>query len=214
MGMGRRPARCYRQIQPRPFVKSRFVRAGLEPKIKIHDLGNKKAPVTDFPLIYHLISFNKEMISSESLEAARIAANKQMVTRIGKDNYHLRINIHPYNVLRINKMLSCAGADRLQTGMRGAYGKPYGLSAPVKIGQKILSVRARNVKGAESAMKIALTRARYKFPGTYRVVKAKEHGFTKYGKEEFKKLLEEGKVYPHGSGMVEIKGKGSIENMR
>ena len=23
-------------------------------------------------------------------------------------------------------MLSCAGADRLQTGMRGAYGKPQG----------------------------------------------------------------------------------------
>lgn len=32
-------------------------------------------------------------------------------------------------------MLSCAGADRLQTGMRGAFGKPNGVCARVQIGQ-------------------------------------------------------------------------------
>merc|ERR1719341_2640162 len=31
-------------------------------------------------------------------------------------------------------MLSCAGADRLQTGMRGAYGKAHGTAARVRIG--------------------------------------------------------------------------------
>ena len=31
-------------------------------------------------------------------------------------------------------MLSCAGADRLQTGMRGAWGKPNGTVARVNIG--------------------------------------------------------------------------------
>ncbi|RWW34088.1 hypothetical protein GW17_00001178, partial [Ensete ventricosum] len=40
---------------------------------------------------------------------------------------------HPFHVLRINKMLSCAGADRLQTGMRGAFGKPQGTCARVSI---------------------------------------------------------------------------------
>ena len=30
----------------------------------------------------------------------------------------------PHHVIRINKMLSCAEADRLQTGMCGAFGKP------------------------------------------------------------------------------------------
>jgi large subunit ribosomal protein L10e len=45
----------------------------------------------------------------------------------------MRIRVHPYHVLRINKMLSCAGADRLQAGMRGAFGKPYGLCARVSI---------------------------------------------------------------------------------
>ncbi|KAF7693603.1 60S ribosomal protein L10-1 [Cucumispora dikerogammari] len=212
--MGRRPARCYRQCQAKPFVKSQYVRAGLEPKIKIHDLGDKKAVVSEFPLSYHLISREKEMISSEALEAARISANKQMLTRLGKDNYHMRINVHPYNVLRINKMLSCAGADRLQTGMRGAYGKPYGLAARVAINQKIISIRCRDIKGAVDAMKIALTRARYKFPGFYEVIEGKEWGLTNIKREDFKELLENGKIYPHGSNAVVIKEKGNIINMK
>merc|ERR1711924_311301 len=69
----------------------------------------------------------------EALEAARVAANKCMIGMAGKEAFHLRVRAHPFNVLRINKMLSCAGADRLQTGMRGAFGKPYGTCARVDI---------------------------------------------------------------------------------
>lgn len=43
-------------------------------------------------------------------------------------------------------MLSCAGADRLQTGMRGAWGKPNGTVARVNIGQILLSVRTRDTR--------------------------------------------------------------------
>ena len=89
-------------------------------------------------------SWEKENVSSEALEAARIAANKYMVKYAGKDSFHLRIRVHPFHVLRINKMLSCAGADRLQTGMRGAFGKPQGLCARVAIGQILLSIRCRD----------------------------------------------------------------------
>ena len=51
-------------------------------------------------------------------------------------------------------MLSCAGAgshysyinlDRLQTGMRGAWGKPYGLAARVAIGTILFSVRTKEL---------------------------------------------------------------------
>merc|ERR1719394_138054 len=52
------------------------------------------------------------------------------------------MRVHPFHVLRINKMLSCAGADRLQTGMRGAFGKAHGTAARVKIGQILISVRS------------------------------------------------------------------------
>jgi len=89
-------------------------------------------------------SWEKENISSEALEAARIAANKYMVKNAGKDTFHLRVRVHPFHVLRINKMLSCAGADRLQTGMRGAFGKPQGTCARVSIGQILLSIRCKD----------------------------------------------------------------------
>lgn len=91
-----------------------------------------------------LCRWEKENVSSEALEAARVAANKYMVKNAGKDAFHLRVRVHPFHVLRINKMLSCAGADRLQTGMRGAFGKPNGLAARVQIGQILMSIRCRD----------------------------------------------------------------------
>jgi large subunit ribosomal protein L10e len=35
-----------------------------------------------------------------------------MAKTSGKDSFHMRIRVHPFHVTRINKMLSCAGADR------------------------------------------------------------------------------------------------------
>merc|ERR1712188_305211 len=89
--MGRRPARCYRQIKNKPYPKSRYCRGVPDPKIRIYDVGMKKYPSEIFPACVHLVSWEKE-------------------------NFHLRIRCKPFHVLRINKMLSCAGADRLQTG--------------------------------------------------------------------------------------------------
>ena len=67
-----------------------------------------------------------------------------MVKNCGKDNFHIRMRAHPFHVVRINKMLSCAGADRLQTGMRNAYGKPLGLVARVDIDDHLISIRVKD----------------------------------------------------------------------
>jgi large subunit ribosomal protein L10e len=82
------------------------------PQIRIFDLGRKRASVDDFPFCCHLVSDEYEQLSSEALEAARICANKYVTKTAGKDSFHLRVRVHPFHVLRINKMLSCAGADR------------------------------------------------------------------------------------------------------
>lgn len=111
-----------------------------------------------------LVSDEYEQVSSEALEAARICANKYVVKNSGKDSFHLRVRVHPYHVIRINKMLSCAGADRLQTGMRGAWGKPYGKVARVNIGQVLLSIRCKDAN--KHIVLEALRRSRYKFPGS------------------------------------------------
>jgi large subunit ribosomal protein L10e len=47
-----------------------------DPKIRIFDLGRKRANVDEFPLCVHMVSNEYEQLSSEALEAARICANK------------------------------------------------------------------------------------------------------------------------------------------
>ena len=74
-------------------------------------------------------------------------------------------------------MLSCAGADRLQTGMRGAFGKALGTCARVAIGQVLLSVRCKDNHGAHAQE--ALRRAKFKFPGRQKIIVSRKwYGFS------------------------------------
>lgn len=82
--MGRRPARCYRYCKNKPYPKSRFCRGVPDPKIRIFDLGRKKAGVDEFPLCVHLVSDEYEQLSAEALEAGRICCNKVNWQRMQK----------------------------------------------------------------------------------------------------------------------------------
>merc|ERR1711972_88279 len=189
-------ARCYRQIKNKPYPKSRFCRGVPDAKIRIYDVGMKKYSVETFPACVHLVSWEKEQISSEALEAARIACNKYMVKNCGKEAFHLRVRVHPFHVLRINKMLSCAGADRLQTGMRGAYGKAHGTAARVRIGQIFLSVRSHDKFKAEVVE--ALRRSKFKFSGRQKIFVSKKFGFTKWNRDEYQEMRASGHLKTDG----------------
>uniref|UniRef100_A0A6U1FNY5 Uncharacterized protein n=2 Tax=Eukaryota TaxID=2759 RepID=A0A6U1FNY5_9CHLO len=206
--MGRRPARCYRQIKNKPYPKSRFNRGVPDPKIRIFDSGLKKASVDAFPFCVHLASWEKENVSSEALEAARIAANKNMVKNSGKDSFHLRIRVHPFHVLRINKMLSCAGADRLQTGMRGAFGKAAGTCARVGIGQILMSIRCKDVHGEQAQE--ALRRAKFKFPGRQKVIVSRNWGFTNFVREDYIQWKREGRLINDGVNARILGNRGTL----
>ncbi|CAE5963587.1 unnamed protein product [Arabidopsis arenosa] len=208
--MGRRPARCYRQIKGKPYPKSRYCRGVPDPKIRIYDVGMKRKGVDEFPFCVHLVSWEKENVSSEALEAARIACNKYMVKSAGKDAFHLRIRVHPFHVLRINKMLSCAGADRLQTGMRGAFGKALGTCARVAIGQVLLSVRCKDNHGAHAQE--ALRRAKFKFPGRQKIIVSRKWGFTKFNRAEYTKLRAMKRIVPDGVNAKFLSNHGPLAN--
>ena len=122
--MCRHPARCYRYCKNKPYPKLRFCRGVPDAEIRIFDLGRKKAKVDEFPLCGHMVSDEYEQLSSEALEAAYICANKHMVKSCGKDGFHIRVWLDFFHVICVNKTLSCTGADRLQTGMRGAFESP------------------------------------------------------------------------------------------
>jgi len=65
-------------------------------------------------------------------------------------------------------MATGAGADRVQDGMRKAFGKPVSNVALVKANQKVLTIKT-NKKNFKDA-KEALRRAAMKFPVPCRVV--------------------------------------------
>jgi large subunit ribosomal protein L10e len=181
-----------------------------DPKIRIYDIGRKKAPVEDFPFVVHIVSDEVEQISSEALEASRIACNKYLTKHVGKDHFHLRCRVHPWHVLRINKMLSCAGADRLQAGMRGAFGKGYGKAARVKIGSILYSVRIReaDIKKAIEAFR----RAKNKFPGSQKIMVSNKWGFTKLTRLEYLKRIAQGTILNDGSDVKILSNKGPLAN--
>uniref|UniRef100_A0A7S3LUP8 60S ribosomal protein L10 n=1 Tax=Palpitomonas bilix TaxID=652834 RepID=A0A7S3LUP8_9EUKA len=206
--MGRRPARCNRYCKNKPYIKSRFCRGVPDPKIRIYDLGRKKASVDEFSHTVHLVSLEREQVSAEALEAARICANKYMVKSGGKECFHLRVRAHPYHVVRINKMLTCAGADRLQTGMRGAFGKPQGVVARVKIDQILFSIRTRPDK-VDAAIE-ALRRSKYKIPGRQKIAISKKWGFTTIDRELYPEYRKAGKITPDGTYIKFNKNQGKI----
>jgi len=110
-------------------------------------------------------------------------------------------------------MLSCAGADRLQTGMRGAFGKPNGTVARVNIGQIILSVRTRDSNRATAIE--ALRRSQYKFPGRQKIIVSKNWGFTPLRREEYVEKRQEGRFKVDGAYVQFLRNKGPLEyNMR
>merc|ERR1711967_185148 len=190
--MGRRPSRCYRYQKNKPYPKSRFNRGVPDPKLRIYDVGKRKAKYEAFSECVHSVCYEKEQITSEALEASRIACNKYMQTNCGRENFHMRIRIHPWHVVRINKMLSCAGADRLQQGMRGAFGKALCKSARVSIGQILLSVRC-NPEHVPQAQE-ALRRAKFEFPGRQKIFVSRNFGFTPIVKSDYYRALKMGKI--------------------
>merc|ERR1712002_341670 len=166
----------------------------------------------EFPMCIHLVSDEYEQLSAEALEAARICANKYMVKFMGKDAFHMRLRIHPFHVVRINKMLSCAGADRLQTGMRGAFGKPQGLVARVWIGQPLMSIRT--LDKYEPQAHEALRRAKFKFPGRQKIYSSKKWGFTKWERGLYERLKAKGRITADGSNVKYHPCHGPLTNWK
>merc|ERR1719254_415468 len=149
-----------------------------------------------------------QQITAEAMEACRIVANKYLATNAGKDFFHIRVRPHPFQVLRINKTLSCAGADRLSTGMRGAFGKAYGTAARVHIGQVLMSVRTKEDKIEVAAE--ALRRAKFKFAGRQKVHVSNKFGLTRFTKEEYQKWKAAGRLIPNGVDVRWLSSRGPL----
>jgi len=83
-----------------------------------------------------LVSTEKVQIRHNALEACRQFINKKLDKELA-GQYFFKIIPFPHHIQRENKMLTGAGADRMQTGMQLAYGKASGKAAILKTNSKI-----------------------------------------------------------------------------
>lgn len=169
--MGKRPARCYRYIRgPANTRVGKYVRGVPDSRIRAFDTGDRKA---DFPVHIHLVAKETCHIRHTALEASRMAVNRILQKKLG-NMYHLTIRIHPHHILRENKMMAVAGADRVQDGMRRSFGKPTDRAARVREGQELITVRIypKDYFVALDALKRAADR--FPTPCEYKIGKGEE----------------------------------------
>jgi large subunit ribosomal protein L10e len=143
----------------RAYTRKEYIRKIPGSRIVQYDMGNLSA---EFPLTISLALKEPTQLSHNSLEAARVAANRYMQRKAGRMGYHLKIRVYPHHIVRENPMATGAGADRVQDGMRKAFGKPVSSVAITNANQKVLTVQTnkRNFKDAKEALR----RASMKFP--------------------------------------------------
>jgi large subunit ribosomal protein L10e len=157
-------AHNYREVKGQAYTRKKYIRGSPSSKIVKFTMGDTSG---SYKYQARLIAEKEVQIRHNALEAARIATNRVLSEKLG-NSYLLRILPYPHVVLRENKMIFGAHADRLQDGMRNAFGKAVGLAARVKSNQPVIMVNV-NEDGIEVATQ-ALKRGGAKLPTPCRVV--------------------------------------------
>ncbi|MBM4241703.1 MAG: 50S ribosomal protein L16 [Euryarchaeota archaeon] len=149
----------------RAYTRKEYIRRIPGSKVVHFDMGNLSG---EFPLKLSLAVKAPAHIKHNALEAARIASNRYLQRRAGRMGYHLKIRVYPHHIVRENPMATGAGADRVQDGMRKAFGKPISSVAIVKANQRVITIET-NKKNFKDA-KEALRRASMKLPVPCRIL--------------------------------------------
>jgi large subunit ribosomal protein L10e len=160
----------YRETRGMPYVRREYI-AG-KPQMKIARFSSGLAG-NNYDYKFELMATEKMQIRHNALEAARLAANKKMAEG-GETSFFSMLRTYPHVILRENKMIATAGADRLQEGMRRAFGKSTGLAARIRPKQVLYEayVTAANLELAKEGFRMAASKIGR--PTTIRITPLKE----------------------------------------
>jgi large subunit ribosomal protein L10e len=149
--------RNYRQPKGQPYTRGKYIHGTPPPKISKFMMGDLKS---QFEYRISLVAQGPVQIRHNALEAARVSANKVLFDVLGEVGYKIHLKVYPHIILRENRMIATAGADRLQEGMRRSFGKPSGRAARIKTGQSILDiyVNGNAVSTAKQALRVGTTK--------------------------------------------------------
>jgi len=169
--MGLRPARTCRTLDKPAWARyskrkprKSFVKALPHLSLLVYEMGNRKQ---HFDYVFDFVAAHDVQLRDNTLEAARQAANKYLEKTI-LNQFFFKVRVFPHNVIRENRMIAGAGADRLQKGMRQSYGRPMDRAARVNAGQPVFTIYVTKENVPHIAE--ALRRARRKMSGRYVIV--------------------------------------------
>jgi large subunit ribosomal protein L10e len=160
-------ARNYRHVKNRAYTRKEYARGFPPPKIVKFTMGDTK---TQFDIEGQLIATERVQIRHSALEAARVATNRVLMDKLIND-YYMAVHPYPHIILRENKMIFGAHADRLQQGMRRSFGTAVGTAAKVEVDQPIITVRVK--AAATETAKESLKRGSAKLPIHCKIVISK-----------------------------------------
>ncbi|MFH0884547.1 MAG: 50S ribosomal protein L16 [Candidatus Micrarchaeota archaeon] len=169
--MGIRPGRAIRDADKvawtrfsRSKPRKSFIKAMPHADLHQFRMGVMKP---DYDLILSLKSEGPIIIRDNAIESARQSMNKHL-EKTAPGAFYFQVRVYPHHIIRENKMIAGAGADRLQKGMRQAFGRPTDRAARLKTGTKLFTIHS--YKANEANMKVAMGRGLRKLSGRYRVV--------------------------------------------
>ncbi len=146
-----------------------YIKTVPQQKIVKFNMGKEKLYLRGkLPHVLTLVSEENIQIRQNALEACRQFLNKKLDTELG-GQYFFKIIPYSHHIQRENKMLTGAGADRMQTGMQLSFGKTSGKSAIVKKNTKLFMTAVANTKAIALVRKI-YSQIKSKLPGKTRVV--------------------------------------------
>jgi len=173
--MGLRPGRIVREINKQAWARfskkkprKSYVKSMPHNAIQITSMGIQHGYYT---MRVDLVATRPIQIRDNSIEAARQAANKYLEAKM-LGRYHLFLRVFPHHVIREIRMVFGAGADRIQKGMKHAWGKPSDRAARMYPGSVFMT--ARVLEADIPHVKEAYRRAKNKLSGSYAIKVAED----------------------------------------
>ncbi len=173
--MAMRRASAYSRMHVVPYTRASkqkrraYVKAVPPSKLVKLQMGDLKSYEAEkFPFILTLVTDHDVQVRQNALEACRQFIHKKLSEEF-KEQYFFKVIPYTHHIQRENKMLTGAGADRMQKGMQLSFGKTIAKAAILKKNAGIFLVALATPKATSFARNV-LKQIRAKLPCATRIL--------------------------------------------
>ncbi len=158
--MALRKATCYSKTKPVPYTrkskkqKLSYIKAVPNSKVTKYRMGDISGfKAGKYKTIMTIRTKEFVQMRDTALEATRQYLNRFLTEGMGKE-FYFELRPYPHHVIRENKMLTGAGADRMSTGMALSFGRTTDRAALIKEGSAIFIIGVTNTKHEQTVRKL------------------------------------------------------------